>query len=160
MIELCCEYLSVQCIWLYVVITSRTSFWVNLHSIVCLNVKKLLARSRHHIWSLSDSDETQTHLTSPQSVSYYLVHCLENLEKVAKMQNKYRQLILISAYIYIYMYIIFTCIYVCYIYYYVYKKLGNSKTGKVKLNVFFPKCIKLETGILTSSFERIIVFLK
>ena len=64
MIELCCEYLSVQCIWLYVVIMSRTSFWVNLHSIVCLNVKKLLARSRHHIWSLSDSDETQTHLAS------------------------------------------------------------------------------------------------
>ena len=32
---------------LYVVIMSRTSF--NLHSIVCLNVKELLARSRDHI---------------------------------------------------------------------------------------------------------------
>ena len=34
---------------------SRTSFRVNLHSIVCLNVKELLARSRRHIWSLSHS---------------------------------------------------------------------------------------------------------
>ena len=36
---------------LYIVIMSRTSFTVNLHSIVCLNVKDILARSRHHIWS-------------------------------------------------------------------------------------------------------------
>ena len=35
---------------------SRTSFTVNLHSIVCLNVKELLARSRCHIWSLSDNN--------------------------------------------------------------------------------------------------------
>ena len=34
---------------LYVVIMSRTSFRVNPHSIVCLNVKELLARSRSHI---------------------------------------------------------------------------------------------------------------
>ena len=34
---------------LYIVIMSRTSFRVNLHSIVCLNVKDILARSRHHI---------------------------------------------------------------------------------------------------------------
>ena len=40
---------------------SRTSFRVNLHSIVCLNVKKLLARSRCHIWSLRDSSEIRTH---------------------------------------------------------------------------------------------------
>ena len=40
---------------------SRTSFIVNLHSIVCLNVKELLARSRRHIWSLSDSNEIRTH---------------------------------------------------------------------------------------------------
>ena len=41
---------------LYVIIMSRTSFRVNPHSIVCLNVKKLLARSRRHIWSLSYSN--------------------------------------------------------------------------------------------------------
>ena len=29
---------------------SHTSFRVNIHSIVCLNVKELLARSRRHIW--------------------------------------------------------------------------------------------------------------
>ena len=61
MIELCCEFLSVQCIWLYVIIMSRTSFRVNPHSIVCLNVKILLARSRRRIWILSDSNEFRTH---------------------------------------------------------------------------------------------------
>ena len=61
MIELCCEYLSVRCIWLYVIIMSRSSFRVNPHSIVCLNVKELLARSRRHIWSLSDSNVIRTH---------------------------------------------------------------------------------------------------
>ena len=39
MIELCCKCLSVQCIWLYVVIMSRTSFRVNPYSIAFLNVK-------------------------------------------------------------------------------------------------------------------------
>ena len=34
MIELCSEYLSVRCIWLCVIIKSRTSFGVNPHSIV------------------------------------------------------------------------------------------------------------------------------
>ena len=61
MIELCCEYLSVWCIWLYVIIVSHTSFRVNLHSIVCLNVKELLAQSQQHIWSLSDSSGIWMH---------------------------------------------------------------------------------------------------
>ena len=34
MIEPCCEYLSVRCIWLYVFIRSRTSLRVNPHSTV------------------------------------------------------------------------------------------------------------------------------
>ena len=64
MIQLCCVYLSVRYIWLYVVIMSRTSFRVNLDSIVCLNVKDFLSPSRHHMWGLSDSNEmrTQNHL--------------------------------------------------------------------------------------------------
>ena len=33
---------------------SCTSFSVNLHSIVCLNVKELLARSRHHFHLLPE----------------------------------------------------------------------------------------------------------
>ena len=61
MIELCCKYFSLRCTWLYVIIKSRTSFRVNPHSIVCLNVKELLARSRRHIWSLSDSNGIRTH---------------------------------------------------------------------------------------------------
>ena len=46
---------------LYVIIMSRTSFRVNLHFRVCLNVKELLARSRRHISSLSDSNRIRTH---------------------------------------------------------------------------------------------------
>ena len=34
MIELCCEFLPVRCLWLYLIIISRTSFKMNLHSIV------------------------------------------------------------------------------------------------------------------------------
>ena len=40
---------------------SRTNFRVNLHSIVCLDVKEPLAWSRHHIWSLSGRNEIRTH---------------------------------------------------------------------------------------------------
>ena len=47
--------------WLYVIIMSRRSFRVNPHSIVCLNVKERLARTRRHIWSLRDSNKIQTH---------------------------------------------------------------------------------------------------
>ena len=46
---------------LYVIIMSPTSFRVNLHSIVCLNAKELLARSRRHMSSLSDSNVIRTH---------------------------------------------------------------------------------------------------
>ena len=61
MIELCCEYLSVWCIWLYVIIISCTSVRMNPHSIVCLNVKALLDWSRCHIWSLNDRNVIRTH---------------------------------------------------------------------------------------------------
>ena len=61
MIGLCCQYLSVRCIWLYIIIMSRRSFRVNLHSVVCLNVKELLSWSRCHIWDLNDSNEIRTH---------------------------------------------------------------------------------------------------
>ena len=61
MIVLCCEYLSVRRIWLYVTIMSRTSFRVNPHSMVCLNVKERFSSSRRHIWSLSDSSKIRTH---------------------------------------------------------------------------------------------------
>ena len=46
--------------WLYVIIMSCTSFRVNPNSIVCRNVKELLARSRCHIWSLSHRNEIRT----------------------------------------------------------------------------------------------------
>ena len=57
---------------LYVIIMSRTSFRLNPHSIVCLNVKGLLAWSERHIWSLSDSNEIQTynHLIGNQTLNH------------------------------------------------------------------------------------------
>ena len=73
MIGLCCKYLSVRCIWLYVIIISPTSFRVNPHSILCLNVKKLPARSRRHIWSLSDSNKICFH-----NLSFSASCCWEN----------------------------------------------------------------------------------
>ena len=50
----------------------RTSFRVNPHSIVCQNVKDLLARSRRHIWNLSDNNGIQTHnhLVPKQSLDH------------------------------------------------------------------------------------------
>ena len=57
----CCEYLTVQCVWLYFISMSRKSLRVNAQSIVCLNIKELLARSRRHIWRLSDSNVIGTH---------------------------------------------------------------------------------------------------
>ena len=47
--------------WLFVIIMSRTSLRVNLLSIVYLNFKELLVRSRRHIWSLSDSNGIWIH---------------------------------------------------------------------------------------------------
>ena len=37
------------------------NFRGNPHSVVCLNVKELLARSRRHIWSFSDCNVIRTH---------------------------------------------------------------------------------------------------
>ena len=45
MIELCYEYLSVQCIWLYVIIMSRMCFRMNLHSIVAWMLKNSLVET-------------------------------------------------------------------------------------------------------------------
>ena len=61
MIEQCCKYLSLLCIFMYLFIMSRASFRVNPQSIVCLNVKDILVRSRRHISSLIDSNGIGTH---------------------------------------------------------------------------------------------------
>ena len=72
MIDTCCEYSSVRCIWLYVIIMSRTRFRVNLLSIVCPNFKELLARSRCHTWSLSDCSgiRTDNHLVGKRTLNH------------------------------------------------------------------------------------------
>ena len=78
MIELCCGYLSVPCIWLNVLIMSRTRFRVNLHSVVSwMNINELLARNRCNICSLSDCNGIRTH--------YHLVRnrILNHLAKLA-----------------------------------------------------------------------------
>ena len=71
MIGLCFEYLSIWCIWLYVLVMSHMRFRVNSHS-SCLNVKKLLAQSRHEIWSLSDCNwtRTQNHLVYKRTLNH------------------------------------------------------------------------------------------
>ena len=61
--------------WLQVIM-SRTDFRVNPHSIVCLNVKELLARGRRHIWSLSGSNGIRTH---NHLVSKRTLDLLENI---------------------------------------------------------------------------------
>ena len=81
MIQLCCEYLSVRCIWLHVLVMSRTRYRVNSH---CLNVKELLARNRCEAWSLSDCKWTWTH--------NHLVHnrTPSHLAKLAKWPKWFR----------------------------------------------------------------------
>ena len=53
-------------------LSCRTSFRVNLHSIVCLNAKELLAQSRCFIWSVSDSNKirTENHLVRKRTLSH------------------------------------------------------------------------------------------
>ena len=65
-----------KCFGLYVIIMSRTSFRVNPHSIVCLNVKELLARSRRYIWSLSDGNviRTHNHLVCKRTLNHLWIH--------------------------------------------------------------------------------------
>ena len=45
MIELCCEYLYVQYIWLYVLIMSGTRFRVNPHLIIALLSRNSLLKA-------------------------------------------------------------------------------------------------------------------
>ena len=63
------------------IIMSCTSFKVNLHSIVCLNVKEVLTRSRCHIWSLGDSNWIRTH---NQLVRKRILNHLAKLASLAK----------------------------------------------------------------------------
>ena len=75
MIELCCDYLSVWCIWLYVLIISLTSFRMHLHSTLysCLNIKEPLAQNRRNLRSLYDCKgiRMMNHLVrSKQTLNY------------------------------------------------------------------------------------------
>ena len=73
MIQLYCENLPVRWIWLYDIIMSSSSFRVNVHSIVCLNVEELLAQSERHIWSLIDNNgiRTHIHLVCKRTLNYW-----------------------------------------------------------------------------------------
>ena len=62
MIELCCEYLSVRCIWLYVFPILCTPFKANSHSIVVWMSKNSFLQNRRQIWSLSHWQGTRTHV--------------------------------------------------------------------------------------------------
>ena len=63
------EVYNLELRWkLYAVIMSRTSFRVNLRS----KCQELLAWSRHHIWSLNDSNgiRTHNHLVRKQTLNH------------------------------------------------------------------------------------------
>ena len=66
---------------------SRTSFGVNLPSIVCLNVKKLLARNRRHIWSLSDKQREIMLWQLPQ------MKLINNEVNVYYLDNKWKTIV-------------------------------------------------------------------
>ena len=77
MIELCCEYLSVWCIWLHVIIMSCTRFRVSLHFVVS--------------WMSRNS------LLAPISLKEFLdihttVYCRFTLKRVRDMIITYSQL--------------------------------------------------------------------
>ena len=81
MLELCCEYLSVLCIWLNIIIMASLSFRVNPHCIFCLNMNQPLAGSKRHIWSLSDSKEVRTYQDIVRNCT------LNHLAKLAKWMS-------------------------------------------------------------------------
>ena len=59
-IELCSEYLSVRCIWLYLFVMSLTRFQSESTLYSSMNVKEILAWSRRKIWNLSDCNWNRT----------------------------------------------------------------------------------------------------
>ena len=65
MIELCYEYLSVQFIWLFVIIMSSTSFRVNLHFIVAWMSRR----------SLLQTDAVASYILSVSSKEFIYIVC-------------------------------------------------------------------------------------
>ena len=96
MIELCCEYLSVRYIWLYVLVTYAFQSESTLYS--CLIVKDLLPQNRRKIWSLSDSNWTRIH--NHLAFNWTISH-LANLAKW------------LSCVVSIYLYGAFDCMFLC-----------------------------------------------
>ena len=72
MIELCSLYLSVRCIWPYVLVMSRTRFQIESTLYTGLIVKELLALSRREIWRWSDCNwtRTQNHLVLKRTLNH------------------------------------------------------------------------------------------
>ena len=79
MIELCCQYLSVRCIWLYAIIMSHTSFRVNSFleagdiSEVCIWSLYLKFVSSVHIWRICHIGMHGTEKYSKHSSIIWLV---------------------------------------------------------------------------------------
>ena len=77
MIERCCEYLSLQWIWLYDLVMSRTHIKSESALYFHLNVQELLARNRCDIWKLSYCYWTRSHSHLARKLT------LNNLSKLA-----------------------------------------------------------------------------
>ena len=75
MIELCSEYLSVWCIWLYVLAMSRTRFRVNRHSIVAWMSRSSL---------LEAGAESEGEVTATGQNHLVLKRTLNHLARLAK----------------------------------------------------------------------------
>ena len=78
MIELCCEYISVACIWLYAIIMSCTHVRLNLHSLVALKLREFFLWKRGNIWNLIDNNGNRARK--------YL-NCKSTLQHLAKLDE-------------------------------------------------------------------------
>ena len=67
MIELCCGYLSLWCIWLYVLIMSRTCSSFSYHVTYAFHVLHVLAMSRTHFGFILIRTYSQMHHTDKYS---------------------------------------------------------------------------------------------
>ena len=92
MIKLCCEFLSVWCIWLDVLIMSHTCFRMNPHY-SCLNVKELLAQNRCDIWSFNHLNSRYRPVSSKELLDIQTItECEFTLKLVRDLIRTYSQM--------------------------------------------------------------------
>ena len=81
MTQLSCEYLSVRCIWLNVLVMSRTRFRVNPHSIACLEQEVPWHSGNYRVWIHSESGCTLNYFKLYFVFEFFGVHLLRSFIK-------------------------------------------------------------------------------